>query len=60
MWEHARRWRVGDPAESAGGRLDLHSRRQILYPPGPDFIYTNLSGGRGMDFIYTNRSGGPG
>ena len=21
--------------------------------PGPDFIYTNFSGGRGLDFIYT-------
>ena len=35
---------------------------EILYPrfytPGPDFIYTNFSGGRGLDFIYTDFSGG--
>ena len=66
MWVHARR-RVGDPAGSAGGRLRCRGRKsdfpkdfQFLYPPGPDFIYTIFSGGRGLDFIYINFSGSRG
>ena len=47
VWEHARRWRVGNPSGFAGGRLRVHCweiLHQLLYPlvcaPGPDFIYT--------------------
>ena len=63
MWEHARRRRVGDPARSAGGRVGGQywvSSTQFLPPsptPGPDFIYTDFSGGPGFDFIYTVFSG---
>ena len=50
-WEHARRWRVGNPAGSAGGRLRLRGCAilyQLVYQPvcapGPDFIqYTVLA-----------------
>ena len=59
MWVHARRWRVGDPAGSAGGRLGVHASPVCpsSYTPGPDFMYRNFSGGRGLDFIYTNFRG---
>ena len=51
VWEHARRWRVGNPAGSAGGRLRLRGCAilyQLVYQPvcapGPDFIqYTVLA-----------------
>ena len=59
VWEHARRWRVGNPAGCAAGRLGVHcsSSYPSSYIPGPDFIYANFSGGRGLDFIYTSVRG---
>ena len=63
MWVHARRWRVGDPAGSAGGRLGAQGSRSYdsfyasFCAPVSDFIYTNFSGGRCLDFIYTNVRG---
>ena len=67
MWVHARRWRVGEPAGSAGGRLGAHDGRSFARScasscarscaPGPDFIYTIFSGGRVLDFIYKNFRG---
>ena len=57
------RWRVGHPAGSACGRLRVRGW-ELSYPPvgapGPDFAYSNFSGGRGLDVIYTDFSGGPG
>ena len=54
MWEHARRWRVGNPAGSAGGRLGVRGwpvRTPTFIPPpicapAPDFIW--LKGLRAM------------
>ena len=51
---------AGDPAGSpaAGSETKIGGSVQVLYqllyPSGPDFIYTNFSGSRGLDFIYTN------
>ena len=57
-WEHARRWRVGNPAGSAGGRLRARDWRfctPAFVPNGlylrSGFIYGGLSGGRGFDLI---------
>ncbi len=57
VWEHARRWGVGNPAGSGGGRLGVCYPRfcdpafviQLLYPC-PDFIYTYFFRGRALDF----------
>ena len=69
MWEgvsvfkHVRRWRLGNPAVSGGGRLaryliswfcspDIVVQILISYPHS-DFIYTDFVRGRALNFIYT-------
>ena len=69
MREHARRWRLGNPAGSGGGRLGVRGRfcscdfvRPVRILPfrvagGWKIIYTDFSGSRALEFIYTQTAG---